>query len=380
MSFETSVRVANSPQALERLLAGVEAGSRPRPDWIHIQGDCRLDRLAGPALEQLVRRLHGCVLRGFRAGPCHSKQRRARIEFWRRIAANGFHDFSSQGWMKCYDSPFVEDYDHLACYLEGGVSALDPYQIYSAVLGTHDYTVEDFLLTPFCEKVETIVEPMAGTGDFAYFGHFRHPEHRYILFDVDAAARDHVLSRPWLEGSDHRYEVADVLEPSIWRTVKRLTRGRSLSYIGKQSHHFFDARQLYRLLDMGTSHVDYFILETPEPALVSDLDEVDLLTRPEMEDAGFEVALIEQEDRSPNLFTNELGFRLEVWDARERRTLFTYPKWTSWQPPTLVALARLLGLDVFYLNEEAGDFVTVDEGDHSDALGDVNFMLFTRRP
>jgi hypothetical protein len=379
MTIETTVRIAKSMPALERLLDGIEAGRRPKPDWIHLQAECRLDELPGPALEALVRRLHGAVLRGFRARPHPSRHRDVRLDFWRRIARNGFHDFASEGFTKCYDSPFVEDYDYLRAYLEGGIDALDPYQIYSAVLGTHDYTVEDFVHTPFCEKVETVVEPMAGTGDFSYTGHFRHPELRYILFDVDSEARDHVLTRPWLEGSDHRYLVADVLDPSVWKAVESQSRGRSLSYIGKQSHHFFGAQQLHRLLALGTSAVDYFVLEAPEPGLVSDLDEVDLLTRPEMEDAGFEVALVEQEDHAPNLFTNEFGFRLEAWDDRRRRTLFSYSNWTSWQPPMLVTLARLLELDVFYLSEEAGDFVTVDEGDHSDALDDVNFMLFRRR-
>ncbi len=380
MTIETTVRIANSMPSLERLLAGIEAGRRPRPDWIHIQGDCRLEKLPEEGLETLVRRLHASVLRGFRAKPKRSRRRSERLDLWRRIARNGFHDFASEGWNKCYGSPFVEDYDYVRAYLEGGIDALDPYEIYSAVLGTHDYSIEDFDHTPFCEKVETIVEPMAGTGDFSYFGHFRHPELRYILFDVDGAARDHVLTRPWLESSDHRYLEANVLDPSIWQTIQSQSRGRSLSYIGKQSHHLFGARELYRLLELGTSAVDYFILETPEPGLVSDLDEVDLLTRPEMEDAGFEVALVEQEDHAPNLFTNEFGFQLEAWDDRKRRTLFRYPNWTSWQPPMLVMLARLLELDVFYLNEEAGDFVTVDEGDHSDALDNVNFMLFRRRP
>jgi hypothetical protein len=380
MTIENTVRIANSMPSLEQLLAGIEAGRRPQPDWIHIQGDCRLEKLPGEALEALVRRLHASVLRGFRAKPQRSRRRSQRLDFWRRVARNGFHDFASEGWNKCYGSQFIEDYDYVRAYLEGGIDALDPYEIYSAVLGTHDYSIEDFIHTPFCEKVETVVEPMAGTGDFSYLGHFRHPELRYILFDVDTEARDHVLTRPWLEGSDHHYLVADVLDPSVWQTIESKSRGRSLSYIGKQSHHFFGAQQLYRLLELGTRAVDYFILETPEPGLVSDLDEVDLLTRPEMEDAGFEVALVEQEDHAPNLFTNEFGFRLEIWDDSQRRTLFRYANWTSWQPPMLVTLARLLGLDVFYLNEEAGDFVTVDEGDHGDAHDNVNFMLFRRRP
>lgn len=382
MSFDTNVRIANTVEGLDRLLDGVESGKRARPDWIHVQGDCRLDRMPEEELGALVRRLHGCVLRGFKTRSMAALSRRARLHTWRTIAANGFHDFSSQGFTKCYGSPFVEDYDYIADYVERGLDGLDPYKVYSAVLGTHDYTIEDFVHTPMCEKVETVVEPMAGTGEFTYFGHFRYPDLRYILFDLDANARDHLLARPWLDGCDYRYEIANVLDAGIWEQIGKHSRGQALSYIGKQSHHFFGPRDLYRLLALGTQHVDHFILETPEPALVSELDEVDLLTRPEMEDAGFEVALVEREDGAPNPFTNQLGFELRAWDARRpnaHRTLFQYPEWTSWQPPMLVTLARLLDLDVFYLSEEQGDFVSVDHGDHAEALDSVNFMLFRRR-
>lgn len=382
MSFDTTVRIANSSQSLERLLDAIDAGKTARPDWIHLQGDCRLDRLPEVHLAATIRRLHGCVLRGFKARASSSLSRRARLGYWRTIAAGGFHDFSSQGFTKCYGSPFIENYDYLGDFLEHGLAGLDAYKVYSAVLGTHDYTIEDFLHTPMCEKVETVVEPMAGTGEFTYFGHFRYPELRYILFDLDDSARDHLLARPWLDGSDITYEVANVLDSRIWSQVGELARGQTLSYIGKQSHHFFGARELHRLLALGTQQVDYFILETPEPSLVSDLDEVDVLTRPEMKDAGLEVALVEREDGTPNPFTNQLGFELQGWDARrpsERRTFFRYPNWTSWQPPMLVTLARLLDLDVFYLSEEQGDFVSIEHGDHSEALDSVNFMLFRRR-
>lgn len=382
MTIDESVRVANTLAGLERLLGSIESGQRPRPDRIHIQGDCRLDKEGDAELAAWIRRLHGCVRRGFRARPPRSLTRAGRLRFWRTIAANGFHDFSSQGFTKCYDSPFVEDNDYVGAFLEKGLAGLDAYKVYSSVLGTHDYTIEDFLHTPMCEKVETVVEPMAGTGEFTYFGHFRFPELRYILFDLDADARDHLLARPWLEGCDHRYEIANVLDAEIWEQVSRSARGQTLSYIGKQSHHFFGARELHRLLALGTQHVDYFILETPEPSLVSELDEIDLLTRPEMKDAGFEVALVERDDGAPNPFTNQLGFELQAWDVRrpnERRTLFRYPEWTSWQPPMLVTLARLLDLDVFYLSEDQGDFVSVEHGDHSEALDSVNFMLFRRR-
>jgi hypothetical protein len=382
MSFDTSVRVANSIQALEKLLDAIEAGERPCPDWIHVQGDCRLEKLPDAALRALVRRLHGCVLRGFKARPIRGSSRNARVATWRAIAANGFHDFSSQGWTKCYGSPFIENYDYLGDYLEHGLEGLDPYKVYSAVLGTHDYTIEDFIHTPTCEKVETVVEPMAGTGEFTYFGHFRYPQLRYILFDLDEDARDHLLARPWLEGSDHRYEIANVLDPKIWKLVKQHSRGQSLSYIGKQSHHLFGAQELHRLLDLGTQHVDYFILETPEPALVSDLDQVDLLTRDEMSDARLDVALVEREDGAPNPFTNKLGFELQAWvpgHRDEARTFFRYPKWTSWQPPMLVSLAELLDLDVFCFSDDHGDFIPVDHDDNLGSPGDVNFMLFRRR-
>lgn len=396
MGPETTVRVANSMPTLDQLLSQIESGRRERPDWIGIQGRCRLEELAPDELARLLQRLHASVLRGFRTRPLPDHDPERRLALWRSIARSGFHDFGTQGFTKCYASPFVEDYDYVRGYLEGGLAGLDPYRLYSAVLGTHDYSVEDFLQTPACEKVETVIEPMAGTGEFSYCSHFRHPELAYVLFDLDADARDAVLARPWLEGCEPHYAVGNVLDPALWRDVRDRVRGRSLSYLGKQSHHLFDANELLQLLELGTEHVDDFILETPEPALIMDLAKVDDLTRPEMEDAGFHAALVEDESNPANPFTNELGFRFEVWDRHERRVLFEYPHWTTWQAPTLVALARLLDLEVFYLNEAVGDFVPVDAReirparagrrgpacriDHSEAHENVNFMLFRRRP
>ena len=275
----STVRVANSRAALENVLSGIESGRSRKPDWIHIQGSCRPDRLREEQLEPLIRRLHACVRRGFKARSPASNRQGRRLAFWQCVARNGFHDFSSSGWIKNYDTPFVESYDYVSDYVEGGLDRLDPYKVYSAVLGTHDYTIDDFLRTPFCEKVDTIVEPMAGTGEFSYSGHFTHPDLRYILFDLDENAREHVLARRWSDGTDRRYEVANVLDPAIWKRIEQLSRGPSLSYIGKQSHHFFDARELHHLLELGTAHVDYFILEAPQPSLVTELAEVDELTR-----------------------------------------------------------------------------------------------------
>ncbi len=389
-----TIRVANSPEALDRVLASIESGRRSAPDWIQLQSRCRIESLATERQEELLRRLHACVLRGFRLP--RATRDEGGLALWRRIARHGFHDFGTQGFTKCYGSPFVEDHDYVEGYLDGGLDGLDAYRVYSAVLGTHDYTVEDFLQTPTCEKIDTVIEPMAGTGEFTYHSHFRHPELRYLLFDLDGQARDSLLARPWLEGVSPHYALGNVLDPELWRTMRSRSRGRSLAYIGKQSHHFFDARELSELLALGTSHVDYFILETPEPSLVWELAPVDDLTRPEMAEAGFHAALIEDEYRPPNPFTNELGFRLEVWDESDRRVLFEYPKWRQWQPPTLVALAELLDLEVSYLNDSAGDFVPVEDCelhrdhprfqthpppqriDHSEAHENVGFMLFRR--
>jgi hypothetical protein len=412
MNPDATVRIANSMQQLDRLLDEIEAGRKPAPDWVRIQGGCRLEAMSDDALDALLARLHRNLLRGFRIRPLEAIDPQQRLATWRRIARAGFHDFGTQGFSKCYGSPFVEDYDYVKGYVEGGLDGLDPYAVYTAILGTHDYTIEDFLQTPTCEKIDTVIEPMAGTGEFTHCSHFRHPELRYILFDLDESARETVLARPWLEGCKPCYRVGDVLDSEVWRDVHERSVGRSLAYIGKQSHNFFDTRDLYRLLELGTSHVDHFVLETPEPALVSELAAIDDLTRPEMLDAGFHAALVEDETRPPNPFTNDLGFRMEVWDDRDSRVLFEYPKWRAWQPPTLVALAELLDLEVLYLNEAAGDFVPVDacqiarpgaehhmprhierhtepdvepdasserRVDHSEAHDGVGFMLFRRR-
>ena len=394
MSSSPSLRVANSIDALDRLLGRIEAGRTAAPEWIHLRGRCRLEELSDEALDRTLKRLHGSTLRGFRSRLLEDASGSRRLALWRSVARNGFHDFGTQGFTKCYGSPFVENYDYVGGYLEGGLEGLDAYRLYTAVLGTHDYSAEDFLQTPSCEKVETIIEPMAGTGEFTYHSHFQYPELHCILFDLDEEARDAVLSKPWLDDRKPTYLVGNALDAELWKEIASLGRGRSLSYIGKQSHNLFDARELYTLLSIGTQHVDDFVLEAAQPALVSDLAEIDDLTRPEMEDAGFHAALIEDESKPANPLTNELGFRFEVWDERDKRVLFEYPRWTAWQPPTLVALGRLLDLDVLYLNEGVGDFVPVDACeivsphperhepqriDHSEAHDNINFMLFRKR-
>ncbi len=373
-------RVARSFAALDRLLSEVESGRKAKPDWVNLQGDCRLDRLPANERERIVQRLHPSVLRGFRARNVNLEAGSERLAFWRSIARNGFHDFSEQGWMKDYDSPFIESYDYIGSYLSGGIDALDPYRIYSSVLGSHDYTVEDFVDTELCRDVSTVVEPMAGTAEFAYQGHFRFPDFHFIMSDLDPDAHDHVLARPWLENTERHYIVANVLEHDVWERTKSLASGPSLAFIGKQSHHLFGAKQLMQLLDVATQHVDFFMLEASEISLVFDLPSLDELTRPEMEDAGLHVALIDEPEGSANPFTTEMHFRLEAWDDDRNRVLFHYPRWTTWHPPTLVAFAELLDLEVYYLHSELEEFVAVSESAaESDCHENATFMVFTRR-
>ncbi len=375
------VRVARTMDSLRSRLATIESGKDAKPDWIHLQAECRLDRLRSQELEEILSRMHRCVLRGFKANNVDIDKRKDRRKYWTTVAQHGFHDFSELGWKKCYDSPFVENYDYITPYLKGGIDALNPYLVYSAVLGTHDYGVEDFVTTKLCRGVDTIIEPMSGTAEFCYQGHFRYPNFRYLMIDLDEEAKRHVEAKPWLEGTERQYVIANVLDEAIWQRAKSLTATKSLSYIGKQSHHFFTAKQLYRLLDIATQHVDYFMLETPQVFLPTDMDEIDEMTRPEMEDAGFEVDLIDEEGGAPNPFTNEMAFRLEASNARRERTLFEYHDWTLWSQPTLVAMARLLDLNVVYFHSDHEEFMSVDDAeevDESDCLDNVTFMLFTR--
>jgi hypothetical protein len=379
MEIMTTLRVASSHAALLRLLDEIESGRAPKPDWIRCQAACRLDKFPVATREQIIRRLHGCVLRGFRANNSEIVGKRKRLEYWRSVARNGFHDFSDQGWMKCYDSPFIENYDYITPYLEHGLGKLDDYLLYTSVLGTLDYSVEDFVHTELCDKVETLVEPMAGTAEFSYNGHFRYPNLRYLMFDLDERAIEHVAARPWLPDVDRNYFVGDVLEESSWQKVSELSTGQTLTYIGKQSHHFFGARQLLQLLDFGTRYTDYFMLEVPEPTLMQDMSEDEDLSRPEMEDAGFEVSLVNEGDTEANPLTNRLSFNLEVSDKGARRVLFEYHEWLSWQHPMLMVLAELLDLNVYYFHSEESEFVTVEEKvEDSDCLDNVTFMMFTR--
>lgn len=380
MEIEQTTRVANDFAALERLLERIETGRIEKPDWIRLQSRCRLDQLGPDRRRETLRRLHGAVLRGFKAGNVHIRNRRKRLDYWRSVASAGFHDFSELGWMKCYDTPFVESYDYIGPYLEGGLRALDPYAVYTSVLGTFDFSVEDFVATALCKDVRTIVEPMAGTAEFCFHGHFRYPDFRYVMIDLDERAQKRVLAQRWLPDTEKHYLVADVLDDTVWAKVKAFSSGESLSYIGKQSHHLFDARQLYRLMDVATRHVDYFMLETPQLAPVMDMGGTDDMTRQEMKDAGITVELIEDPDGEPNPFTNLMHFHLGASDRTGERELFSYRDWTVWSQPILVTMARLLGLNALYYHSELHEFVRVEEEtDDCDVEDNVTFMLFTRR-
>lgn len=382
MSFEDDVvRIVRSRTALDTLIESIAAGEQPRPDWIHLQAEARLDRLDREEWPELLRRIHGVVRRGFRTAELPNDDPDDFVDDWRRITSNGFHDFSAAGWSKCYDSPVVEDYDYIGPSLEGGLDALDPYAVYGSVLGSHDYGVEAFVRTKRCADVRTVIEPMAGSAEFVYQGHFRYPDFRYLMIDLDRDACDRVLAQPWLPETEHHYVVADVLDEDVWKQAKSMSSGPSLAFIGKQSHQLFDVRQLCRLLELGTLHADSLILETPAMSLVGDMDGEEDMSRPEMEAVGLYVGLVDEPGTAPHPYTNRMSFRLEASDESGSRTLFSYPRWTVWSQPTLVALAELQDLHMWFYHSALDEFVPVDsDASETDCHENVTFMLFSRSP
>jgi hypothetical protein len=380
MSITETLRIAKSPEDLEKVLRRIESGEQSKPDWIRLQGTCRLDKMKSAKRDAFLARIHSCVLRGFKNSCQKPRGKKARLGLWQSIAQSGFHDFSEFGWTKNYDSPFVENYDYISAYQRGGIKALDPYAVYSSVLGTFDFGVADFVETELCKNARTIVEPMAGTAEFCYAGHFRFPDFNYMMIDLDKNAQQLVLSQNWLPEASRDYIIGDVLSPKIWERVKSQTSGDSLAYIGKQSHHYFDAKQLMQLMKVATEHVDFLMLETPQICLVSDMGDTDELTRPEQEDAGFKCELVGEKDGDPNPLTHQLAFRLEASSGKTKKTMFNYHEWTSWAHSTLVAFADLLDLKSFYYHSEKEEFVPVtDWDDDADCEENVTFMLFTHR-
>jgi hypothetical protein len=380
MSTDEVLKIAKSPEDLDKLLTRIESGKLSKPDWIRFQGTCRLEDMNEEERSAFLARLHPCVLRGFKSTGKKLSGRKERLALWQSITRSGFHDFSDLGWTKNYDSPFVENYDYISAYQQGGLDALDPYKVYSSVLGTFDFGVADFIETDLCQNVRTIVEPMAGTAEFCYAGHFRFPEFRYLMIDLDEDAAELVGGQNWLPGANKEYIVGDVLAADIWDGGKSKSEGESLAYIGKQSHHFFDAKQLMTLMKVATEHVDYLMLETPQICLVSDMGDTDELTRPEQADAGFKCELAGEKDGDPNPLTNELSFRLQATNGRKDRTMFNYHSWTSWAHSTLVAFADLLDLNAFYYHADEEQFLPVSKWDEdADCEENVTFMLFTHR-
>ena len=135
---DESLRIARSKERLDRLLSQIESGAIPKPDWIRLEDRARIGLMKVPERQKFLARIHACVRRGFRDGGSKPRTKPQRLAFWQSIARAGFHDFSEHGWMKNYDSPFVENYDYIEAFAKGGLAGLDPYKVYSAVLGTVD--------------------------------------------------------------------------------------------------------------------------------------------------------------------------------------------------------------------------------------------------
>ena len=380
MEVPTTTESVRTFAALNELLDKIESGAHAKPDWIKLKGNADLSRLEEAERVALVHRLHGAVLRGFEANKAKPQGKRKKLAYWTSIAANGFHDFAEDCWMKCYDATQRENYDYISPYLDGGIHALDPYAVYSSVLGTWEYTVEDFLHTEMCKGVRSLVEPLAGTAEFSYVGHFRYPDLRYGMFDLDPLARDLVDARPWVPQTQRKFVVGNALDEAVWKQMGEFCVGPSLAYIGKQSQNFFDVKELTQILQWGTTYLDYLMLEISEPYLLEDEPTIDDVTRPEMKAAGFKVALEDLDDDPGNPLTNRMSFDLVAWDREDRRVLFSYHDWIGWQAPTLTALGQLLNLEVYYFHSEDTEFLPVDEGtDTCDCLENNTFILF-RQP
>ncbi len=378
MEVEIITRNARTLAALDSLLERIELGKIPKPDWIQLQGKAKLSGLSVEEQTLLVKRLHGAVLRGFRTSPVATRNKQRFLEYWTTIAKNGFHDFGDDGWRKCYGSPFVEDYDYVSGYLAHGLDGIDPYKAYAAVLGTFAYSAEDFINTKLCQNVKTIIEPLAGTADFSYTGHFHYPDFSYFQFDIDPKAKTFVEAKPWLAGTRRDYFVGNALDEATWRRAKKFSRGESLCYLGKQSQNFFGSKDLLKILDWGTKYSDYFMLELTAPYLV-EAEGVDDLTRPETRAAGFRIALEDAKD-SVNPITNAMDFSLIARDACGKREYFFRYSWTGWQSHALLGFAELLDLDVHYYHLSKTEFVPVTQyDDGSDFLEENTFMVFTRR-
>jgi len=147
MSTDEVMKIAKSPEDLDKVLTRIEAGKLAKPDWIRLQGKCNPEQMSEEQRTGFLARIHPCVLRGFKNSCEKPRGRKERLALWQSIARAGFHDFSELGWMKNYDSPFVENYDYISDYQRGGIDALDPYKVYSSGLATFDCGVADFIET-----------------------------------------------------------------------------------------------------------------------------------------------------------------------------------------------------------------------------------------
>lgn len=238
------------------------------------------------------------------------------------------------------------DMDWVTEYIESNysLSAIEPYKAYSSVLCSNpttllailDKSIDDPANSDPTAPKMLIIEPMAGTSELSWYGHFFLPHFDFYMIDLDATAKEKVMQRPWLR--EPTYVIGDVSDVANWPTDTTLPR---LTFLGKQSQNFLTVKQVIDFMTcaLNVNVPSTLLLEVCQASTSDEVMDFDCMT-PNTLPNGLQIGMkLISESSLP--YHKALMALVAKDKTGATRTLFEYD-WTLYNAPHLALFATML--------------------------------------
>lgn len=304
----------------------------------------------------------------------NSKSKMNSIQFIETVTNSGWDEDSDfDRFLKPYkcDKPFsfnyLGDFPH-----SKNINSLDPYAIYNRVLGGPFDFLPTLIDAIGSSKIDTWIELMSGSAKAALSISWAKPDINIILVDLDPTSFEYCSRYPW-NTLPFTFK-GDVTKLPVFNKIKtRSSRNSSVSFIGKQSHCFFDYNGILQVIKNASYVSKYLIIECCGVDLSTEnLDDTSDLSTAISNKLGLQFAL-ESHSRS-NPLTWYSSFSLDAIYKESRRVFFGYP-WIISPPYVVANLAKMLGLKVKWLDHNNDTFLPVDNLKIDDVDDDVIHLL-----
>jgi hypothetical protein len=279
-----------------------------------------------------------------------------RFTLWKMFSQAGFTDNTSfcKEWRKPFHRkndfpPRVRDYD----WCKGDdVSKWCPLGAYYQMFGTSSNYWKSLNKYKVIRDlgIETIIEPMCSTGEFAYHAQLYKPMNT-LCIDTNRRALEYISSYVAAprKGFTSSLSLRSVLEDTWSTPNSTLPRLNTLSYIGKQSLNIFKPLNAIKFLDIALFYSEYVWLEMMQydfnPMFKTSNFSLDI-TPTHLKNLGVKSFFKQGKDLS-NFARGATSIEAYLEDSKGNRLNYVEcVPWNLYTPSSIIAMCLSSGVDI----------------------------------